>query len=307
MPPTPGAERTWGDAISLTSEVTAAGHDFGVLVWTCNLPNLNKRMLTFAVTDETTGWYKDYQTDIAESDYAWGASGLNIKMPGLTWTGNIQKMSVKTTTPWGCLDVHLEATGPVMKYAGTGTYPSFGVPIWQFDLPSMRTTGSLTVQGQTHNVSGESWMARQWGRVPAEDPWMRWTWMTLRLPGGDNAAIWDGVSGETENCWVTVLHPDGSYGLAAVKPLADGADKLWASPATGKAYPTRWRIDIPSLKTHLTMHITSTEAWEFTGGLGPHVEATAAFTGAYEGREVTGRSYVQMYGNWRPQPTSPHR
>ncbi|MFD0574881.1 lipocalin-like domain-containing protein [Dactylosporangium darangshiense] len=290
--------------------MTAAGHDFGVLVWTGNFPNLDRRILSFAVTDETTGWYKDHETDIAESDYTWGASGLNIKMPGLTWTGNAQKMSVKATTPWGCLDVHLEATGPDLKYAGTGTFPSHGVrssPTWQYDFPSMRTTGSLTIQGQTHNVSGESWMARQWGRMPMDDPWMRWTWMILSLPCGDKAAIWDIVSGETENCWVTVLHPDGSYGLAAVKPLADGADKLWASPATGKAYPTRWRVDIPSLKTHLTMHSTSTEAREFTGGLSPHMEVTAAFTGAYEGREVTGRSHVQMVGNWSPQPTSPRR
>src|SRR5260370_34934415 len=74
--PAPGAERTWGDSIFFTSEVTAAGHDFGVLVWTGNFPNLNKRILNFAVTDETTGWSKDHETDIGESDYTWAASGL---------------------------------------------------------------------------------------------------------------------------------------------------------------------------------------------------------------------------------------
>jgi predicted secreted hydrolase len=80
---------------------------------------------------------------------------------------------VKTTTPWGGLDVQLESTGPVMKYAGTGTFPSHGVrsrPIWRYDFPSMRTTGTLIIHGQTHNVSGESWMGRQWGQVPADDP-----------------------------------------------------------------------------------------------------------------------------------------
>jgi hypothetical protein len=51
----PGAERTWGDVIFLTSEVTAAGHDFGVLVETGNFPNLDKRALSVGEDDHAVG------------------------------------------------------------------------------------------------------------------------------------------------------------------------------------------------------------------------------------------------------------
>ncbi|MEU2421395.1 hypothetical protein ABZ619_10235 [Streptomyces sp. NPDC007851] len=64
-----------------------------------------------------------------------------------------------------------------------------------------------------------------------------------------------------------VLHPNGSYELAAVKPLADHAVDTWSSPTSGKAYPTRRRLEIPSLKTDLTMR-------------------------------VTGKNYVEMVGDW---------
>ncbi|WP_418952367.1 lipocalin-like domain-containing protein [Streptomyces chartreusis] len=53
---------------------------------------------------------------------------------------------------------------------------------YEFALPSMRTTGTLSVRGRSHRVSGESWLDRQWGRVPAS-PSMRWTWMNLSSTG----------------------------------------------------------------------------------------------------------------------------
>ena len=90
--------------------------------------------------------------------------------------------------------------------------------------------------------------------------------MNLSLSNGDRVAVWDTVGAKAENSWATVLHPDGSYELAAVKPLADGADQIWTSPDSGLAYPTRWRIEIPSLKAHLTVRIAGTDAQELGRG-----------------------------------------
>ncbi|CAM5658253.1 Hydrolase OS=Streptomyces griseorubiginosus OX=67304 GN=AQJ54_39845 PE=4 SV=1 [Streptomyces griseorubiginosus] len=293
---TPGSGRTWNDSIYFTSEVKAGGHDFGVLVQTMRMPNQDKYSMTVSVTDEKTGWYKNYETGIAKDDYTWSTSGLNIKMPGLSWTGDAQKMFVKAATPWGSLDLQLKAEGPVMNYAGTGVWDMHGAQQYEFALPSMRTTGTLSVQGRTHKVSGESWLDRQWGPLPQS--LVRWTWMNLSLPNGDKVAVWDTLGGTAENAWATVLHPDGSYDLAAVRPLADSAHRFWAGPTSGNTYPTRWRLEIPSLKTDVTVRITGTDAQEITGTLGNRLEGTAAFSGTYEGKKVSGKNYVEMVGNW---------
>ena len=70
-----------------------------------------------------------------------------------------------------------------------------------------------------------------------------------------------------------LLHPDGSYEVAAVKPLAGGASELWTSPVTRKTYPMRWRIDIPALGSRLRVVVSGPRGQEFQDG---HVEATAA-------------------------------
>ncbi|MBL1097689.1 lipocalin family protein [Streptomyces coffeae] len=294
---TPGPDETWTDSIYINGEVKADGHDFGLLVHTMNVPHSDQRTLSVSVTDVTTGWYKSYESKVAKDDYIWSKSGLNIKMPGLSWTGDAEKMSLKTTTPWGSLDIRLKPKGPAMKYAGTGEFPLLGEPQVEFAYPSVQTTGTLNIEGKSHKVSGETWLDRQWGNIPRSSS-PHWTWMNFNLPNGDKIAIWDSINSKAEESWATVLHPDGSYDLAAVKPLAEGADRIWKSPDTGKAYPTRWRIEIPALKAHLNVRMTGTNAQELTGGLGARVEGTAAFAGTYEGKKVSGKNFVEMTGAW---------
>ncbi|MER7794397.1 lipocalin family protein [Streptomyces sp. NPDC097640] len=295
---TPGTQRLWNDSIYFTSWIKAGGHNFGVLVHTLDFPNIDNRIWRVTVTDEDTGWHKLYESKVAQKDYSWSKRKLNIKAPGLTWTGNAQNMAVKAATPWGALNFNLKAQGPALKYAGTGTFDLLGSQQYEYALPSMRTTGTLAVQGKTHAVSGESWLDRQWGPVPLDDKTMHWTWMNLRLPNGDKLAIWDYANNKRGNAWATVVHPDGSYSLAEVKPLAKGAHRTWTSPVSGNSYPTRWSVDIPALKTHLNVRITGTDAQEATGNPRGY-EGTAAFNGTYEGKQASGVNYVEMVGNWK--------
>ncbi|MEV5958847.1 lipocalin family protein [Streptomyces sp. NPDC051987] len=292
---TPGSGPGWSDSIYINSMVKADGHKFGVLVQTLNQPNVDSRQMLVTVSDQKTGWYKSYRGAIAKDDYTWSTKGLNIKMPGLTWTGDAHKMSVKATTPWGSLDFQLKNKGPALKYAGTGSFPLLGDTQYEYAFPSMRTTGTLAVRGKTHKVSGETWLDRQWGGLSLNDKAMHWTWMDLRLSNGDKVAVWDFGNSKTGNSWATVLHPDGSYELAAVKPLADGAHRFWTSPTSGKTYPTRWSVDIPSLKAHLAVRVTGTDAQDEGGGA---YEGTISAAGTYEGKKVTGEAYVEMVGTW---------
>jgi hypothetical protein len=283
------------DSIYFTSRVKSQGHTFGILVQTVNAVEHDQRVMSVSVTDENTGWYKSYQVPVAKNAYTWSTEGLNIKMPGLTWTGDARKMSVQVTTPWGALDLDLRSNGQVLNYAGTGEWDMLGARQYEFALPSLRTTGTLTVQGKTRKVSGESWLDRQWGELPLGAS-NHWTWMNLSLSNGDKVAIWDAAGDKKENSWATVLHPDGSYELAAVEPLADGASEYWNSPNSGQTYPTRWRVEIPSLKADLTVRLTGTKAQELGEGRQSRLEGTARTTGTYEGKRVTGWNYVEMVG-----------
>jgi hypothetical protein len=297
-----GPEQTWFDSVYFTSSVKADGQEFGLQVHTRVMPNRGGAAYrwTFSVINKTTGWYKDHAAMVEEKDYRWSEGRLDIKTPGLSWTGDVTRQSVQVDTPWGSLDVRMVPTGPAMNYASTGVFDlADGVPNYQFALPEMRTSGTLVVDGRKHKVRGTSWLDRQWGEIPAS--LTRWTWMNLSLPNGDKVAIWDTVGSRTKDSWATVLHPDGSYDVVDVEPLAQGASRPWTSPATGQTYPTRWRISIPALRSELDVRITGDpdQEIETPDGSG-YLEATAAFTGTYNGRKVRGENYVEMTGEWRP-------
>ncbi|MEV5408616.1 lipocalin family protein [Thermopolyspora sp. NPDC052614] len=296
---TPGPETRWADSIYFTSQVKAGGHDMGLLVHTINVPKGFGRLVSFAVTDVTAGWYKNYMLAVDPEDYKWSTTGLDISAPGLRWTGNAEKMSVSLDVPWGSLDVTLTSRGPVLNYGGTGVFPILGDTNYEYAFPDMRTTGTLTIDGKTQRVTGRSWLDRQWGPTP-DDPSLRWTWMNLNLPNGDAVAIWDARSDKGENSFATVMRRDGSHEVVAVEPVEKHADKFWTSPVSGQKYPTRWRINIPALSTRLTVTITGTVDQEFAQGENGRLEATAAFTGTYKNTKVSGKNYVEMISDWRP-------
>jgi predicted secreted hydrolase len=120
--------------------------------------------------------------------------------------------------------------------------------------------------------------------------------MNTTLSNGDQVAIWDILDNRAQNSWATVLRPNGSYEVVAVRPLATGAGRFWTSPVTRNTYPTRWRLDIPALGARLSVVVTRPRGQEFRDG---HVEAAATVTGSYKGRKVTGTTYVEMTGDWK--------
>jgi predicted secreted hydrolase len=286
------------ESIFATSWVKGGGHDFGVTLSTATYPNTGLNVMSVGVTDVTTGWYKGYQVPVATKDLDWSKTAFDIKTPDITWKGTTQNMSVKASTPWGSLDLQLKAEGPALKAAGTGSFPLYGKTNYEYALPSMRTTGTFSVQNKNYKVAGETWLDRQWGPVDISDTSMRWTWMPIRLPNGDKLLVWDSVNSKGENAWATVMHANGSYELAAVEPLAEGAHRIWTSPTSGNAYPTRWSIVIPSINTHLSVRVTGTDAQEFTGAAGARYDATSVYSGTYEGKKVSGVTYSEMVGHW---------
>lgn len=297
----PGEAPSWLDSIYFTSSVRAKGHDFGIQAQ-ARILHIDQQVSyrwTFAVTDKTTGWHKDYEAVVEPDDFEWTEGKLDIKAPGLTWTGNSTRQTVKLTTPFGSLNVQMKATGPALLYASTGVFDLGGVPAYEFALPEMRTSGTLVVRGKKHTIRGTSWLDRQWGEMPMAVK--RWSWMNLSLPNGDKVAIWDAVAPKSQHTWATVLHRDGTHRVVEVEPLARSASKPWVSPATRQKYPTRWQVRIPHLRANLSVRVIGPKGQEVRSQTpeGGYMEATAAFSGTYNGKKVRGETYVELNGDWR--------
>lgn len=291
---------TWADSVYVTGHVRAGGHEFGYLVHVLALPNVGVRRQSVTVTDKTTGWYRTHTVNVPAEAFHWDSDKLDVRTGDLTWTGNADRQRITARTPYGPLDITLDASGPVMYYAGTGLWEMLGFAQHEYALPQMSTRGALTADGRPYQVTGTSWLDRQWGALPdlTAD---RWSWFNFAMPQGDKIALWDIVSGDgsrPEETWATILHPDGTHELVPATPIAEKARRYWTSP-TGQVFPTQWTISIPSRNTRLTVTTTS-PAQEAPAPTGSIYEGAAAFVGTYDGRRVSGQTYAEMVGDWTP-------
>jgi predicted secreted hydrolase len=271
-------------------------------------------MRQFSLTNITKGWHKADQMIVPLSEITASTSAFDFRMPASAMSGDLDKMSVKTATAKGGVDLTMHPEGPVLYYNG-GQFPWLDVPVWEYALPKVKTTGTITVDGKTLKVSGTSWLDRQWEDV---SPIMmtnnfKWTWMAINLNNhGDVLAVWDIVHEGKENAFATILSPDGAITTVEVTPLSKSASKVWESPDSGRKYPNRWLVSIPSMKTSL--EVTTTKPGQEIlsvmacgrpqgcknpdNGLQHNYQSAATVKGTYKGKKVTGYSHLELVGGW---------
>ena len=284
------------------------GHQFGFLTHQIILPGREKGLPSFSVAnsiiDLTTDWYQSEEIVYSQEAVTFPTTGLDVHTPTATVTGPFEEWLVHFTVPGGGeATLTMRPVGGVLYNAGSGSFPFFGMNVFHYAFPSMETTGTVVANdGQTYHVSGVTWLDRQWQLLPppqniSETKW-RWTWFNLSLDNGEYVSIWDIVQTEKEQSFATVLHPDGSQTIAPVTPLILDATNFWVSPRSGKRYPTRWIVRIPSLDAELEVSVARPDQEVPLLGF-ERYEGTCLVKGTYHGRPTSGYTYVEMTGYWK--------
>jgi predicted secreted hydrolase len=253
-------------------------------------------------TDVSSRTYASHQYLYAPNQISISTTALSVRMPDASLSGPLNDMHLTAELPnrAGTLHLRLRAVGPTLYANGTGLFPFLGGTSYYYSLPSLQTTGTLTMRGKSTHVNGTSWLDRQWGSWD----WSklhRWTWMALQLGNGQVLNLWDLFDAAGETHWATVLNSDGSERVVSVKPLAGRASDFRTSRATGQRYAGRWTVEIPALQARLT--VTARPVLQeidagapFTPGIN---EAASTVAGTYLGRRVTGEAYVEQFGIWK--------
>jgi predicted secreted hydrolase len=290
----PSAPNDWWYVVG---HLNAHGHRFGyeVMIGGGEAP-----YALIAITDKTTGVFYTQSHLYSPDQTSFSTTALDLRTPSATLSGPMDAMHLHATLPTGEINLTLSARGPALYNNGTGLIPFLGGTSYYYSLPSLASQGTLTANNHTYQVTGQSWLDRQWG---AWD-WStmhKWTWMPLQLSSGDRLNLWDLFAQSGELHYATVLSPDGTHEIVAVNPLADSTSGYWTSPTTGKRYGTRWTVNIPALDASLTV-VAGPQGQELQWGEGTLesiYEGASSVTGRYRGKPVTGQAYVEQFGDWR--------
>jgi hypothetical protein len=257
-----------GDSFYVFSYLSGGGRQFTVLFHLLVLHPLQPdqqqlSLLAISLLDETDVPALYYSAEVPDGSFnktTVSKEGLNIQVfssdkrentigslsgddSRLHVTGSVQGPN---GTPAFTIDLNMSAIGPTLPDLANGVIPFPGNSLnFEYALPRMSTTGKLVVNGQLYDVTGESWLDREWGHFGAA----KWTWMGVDL-GDVLISLWDQGTYEANpttyvggQAFATTLNKKTATITLSTVTITE---ELYADKVNGvPIYPRAWRVAIP--------------------------------------------------------------
>ena len=167
---------------------------------------------------------------------------------------------------------------------------------YYYSISRLQTNGTVQIGDNVFEVSGLSWLDREWGSSALSSDQEGWDWYALQLSDGSDLMFYN------------LRRNDGSQDVhsAGTLTLADGTAvylsrddfivevlDTWQSPQGGR-YPVAWRIAVPQYGLKLNIEplldaqelVTTVRYWE----------GAVDVSGERDGMPIMGRGYVELTG-----------
>lgn len=165
-----------------------------------------------------------------------------------------------------------------------------------YSITRWQTDGELRVGDEVFEVSGRSWLDREWSSSALGPDQQGWDWFALQLEDGTELMVYnlrkkDGSKDRhSAGTWISV---DGvASHLEADDATIDVLD-TWTSPAGG-TYPARWRVTVPAFDFEAEVIPVIADQELFTTVR--YWEGAVDVTATRAGRPTMGRGYVELTG-----------
>jgi predicted secreted hydrolase len=197
------------------------------------------------------------------------------------------------------IDLTLESGKPVVLQGDRGLSQKSDEPgnaSYYYSLTRMPTRGTIRAGAATSDVSGLSWMDREWSTSSLGANAVGWDWFAVQLSDGRDlmyAQLRD-ASGATIYSDGTLTDQAGSVRRLARSEVALEATSEWTSPRSGGRYPSGWRLRIASqaLDLTLTPYLADQELPLTT----VYWEGAVKVEGSAGAAPIGGNGYVELTG-----------
>jgi predicted secreted hydrolase len=167
---------------------------------------------------------------------------------------------------------------------------------YYYSVPRLRTLGSLSIGGDSHDVSGLAWLDREWGSSALSREQAGWDWFALQLSDGSDLMYYnlrktDGTDDPHSAGTFSPAEGDSEY--LSRDDVSIEARRFWDSPQGGR-YPMGWTISIPRLDLVLQVDPVL-DAQELHTTV-RYWEGAVDVAGTRSGLAVGGRGYVELTG-----------
>jgi predicted secreted hydrolase len=113
-----------------------------------------------------------------------------------------------------------------------------------YSFTRLATAGEIEIGGKRFEVSGESWMDKEFSSSQLGPNQVGWDWFSLRLDDGRDLMLYlmRDEDGSVDYASGTLVDASGSAVYLDRSELDVEALDRWTSPVTSARYPSKWRI-----------------------------------------------------------------
>ena len=167
---------------------------------------------------------------------------------------------------------------------------------YYYSITRLQTEGQLRIGERSFEVSGLSWLDREWSTSALAANQVGWDWFALQLGDG------------SELMYYGLRRTDGDRDTASAGTFIDASGRAahltaddvditvldsWESPEGG-TYPSRWRLQVPRFELALTVTPVISDQELFTTVR--YWEGAVDVEGQHDEVSVEGRGYVELTG-----------
>ncbi len=169
-----------------------------------------------------------------------------------------------------------------------------------YSLTRMPTRGSITIDGERFDVTGESWMDREFGTSVLEPEQRGWDWVSLQLDDGRELMLYqlrraDHARDPQSSGTLTDTQGRATHLTASDFSMVPAGPQYQAP--SGATYPVAWTLTVPGhdITLHVTTPMSEQELVTEAAGIA-YWEGMVDAQGSSAGAAVSGRGYLEMTG-----------
>jgi putative drug exporter of the RND superfamily len=276
---------SWASHLAVTDEAADQFH-------------FSQRAVIGAAVDRSPAAGEGFDFSIGDGDTAWSMSGGDGR-DRLKATLTRTEALASGTSALG-LNLRLVATKPETRHNDNG-WIDFGAggSSYYYSRTKMDAEGTVTVGGETLNVTGEAWFDHQWGDFISVGGG-GWDWFAINLE--DN---WDltlslvrDADGSYPLVYGTLVPPEGLARNLPRDAFSVDVTGHWRSERTGTEYPAGWRITIPRERLEIDLVPTVADQeldTRATTGV-VYWEGSQRVLATRDGQPLGGEAYVELTG-----------
>lgn len=170
-----------------------------------------------------------------------------------------------------------------------------------YSFTRLITNGTVTIDGESFEVAGLSWMDHEFGSGDLGAEQVGWDWFSIQLEDHSELMLYrmrlkDGSSDLASSG--TVVSPEGRSRHLDVTDFQIESTGTWTSTESRATYPSKWQLKFPSLDVVLNVVplLADQELRTSRSSRVSYWEGAVAVTGSKQGKPIKGQGYVELTG-----------